>query len=132
MQAGEGTLRAWQLEAVPLVLKTIERERVLIEACPGARKTHFGLEVAYRLTLAGHISRVLIVVHTVGIADEWARAASITSPATPTLPLRNQRDRRSVDPIGEDWLGAIITYQSLFASTEMFLAMQRIPASALS
>ena len=122
IRAGGETLRPWQLEALPLVLDTIDREPVLIEACPGAGKTHFGLEVVYRLTASGRISRVLIVVPTVGIADGWARAASATSPATPTLPLRTQRDWRSVDPIGEDWLGAIITYQSLFASTEMFLA----------
>ncbi|MFF1702969.1 DEAD/DEAH box helicase [Streptomyces sp. NPDC058252] len=35
---------------------------------------------------------------------------------------RTQRDWRAVDPIGDEWLGAVITYQSLFASTEMFLA----------
>jgi superfamily II DNA or RNA helicase len=122
MAAGSGQLRPWQLEAVSVVLKAIGRESVLIEACPGAGKTHFGLEVAYRLAASGHLSRVLIVVPTIGIADGWAQAASASSPATPTLPLRTQRDWRSVDPIGEDWLGAILTYHSLFASTEMFLA----------
>ena len=44
------------------------------------------------------------------------------SPDAPTLPLLSQREWRSVDPIGGQWLGAVITYQSLFASTEMFLA----------
>lgn len=123
LRAGSETLRPWQLEAVPLVLDMIDhREPVLIEACPGAGKTQFGLEVVYRFTVSGRISRVLIVVPTVGIADGWARAASATSPAAPTLPLRTHRNWRPVDPIGEDWLGAIITYQSLFASTEMFLA----------
>ena len=105
-----------------MVLAVIGREPVLIEACPGAGKTHFGLEVAYRLAALGQVSRVLIVVPTIGIADGWALAASASSPATPTLPLRTQRDWRSVDPIGEGWLGAILTYHSLFASTEMFLA----------
>ena len=122
LSAGSGTLRPWQLEALPLVLDTLAREPVLIEACPGAGKTHFGLEVIYRLAVTGRISRVLIVVPTVVIADGWALAASAITNATPTLPLRTQRNWRSVDPIGEDWLGAIITYQSLFASTEMFLA----------
>ena len=68
MRAGGETLRPWQLEAVPLVLDTIDREPVLIEACPGAGKMHFGLEVVYRLTASGRISRVLIVVPTLGIA----------------------------------------------------------------
>lgn len=117
-----GDLRPWQLEAIAVVLERIGQEPVLIEACPGSGKTHFGLETAYRLVTSGEVSRVLIVVPTIGIADGWASAASAASPATPTLPLWTQRDWRSVDPIGDDRLGAIVTYQSLFASTEMFLA----------
>lgn len=104
------------------MLNAIEREPVLVEACPGAGKTKFGLEVAYRLVTSGKITRVLIVVPTLGIADAWHRAASAVSRHAPTLPLRNQRDWASVNPIGADWLGAVITYQSLFAATEMFLA----------
>jgi superfamily II DNA or RNA helicase len=120
--SGRAELRRWQEEAMAIVLGAIEREPVLIEACPGAGKTRFGLEVAYRLVAASQISRVLIVAPTLAIADEWQRAASVTTPGAPTLPLRSQRDWRAVDPIGDEWLGAIITYQSLFASTEMFLA----------
>jgi superfamily II DNA or RNA helicase len=119
---GRAELRRWQEEAMPIVLGAIEHEPVLVEACPGAGKTQFGLEVAYRLVAAGQISRVLIVVPTLAIADEWQRSASVATPGAPTLPLRSQRDWRAVDPIGDEWLGAIITYQSLFASTEMFLA----------
>jgi superfamily II DNA or RNA helicase len=119
---GSGELRQWQVEAMPIVLSTIEREPVLVEACPGAGKTLFGLEVAYRLVSAGVISRVLVVVPTVAIADGWQRSASSATPDAPTMPLRSTRDWRPVDPIGEDWLGAIVTYQSLFAQTEMFLA----------
>jgi superfamily II DNA or RNA helicase len=122
LAAGTGTLRRWQAEAVDLVLAAIAREPVLVEACPGAGKTQFGLEIAYRLVAEGRISRVLVVVPSIGIADVWQRACSAVSPDTPTLPLRSQRDWRAVDPIGDNWLGAIITYQSLFASTEMFLA----------
>ncbi len=119
---GTGELRPWQAAALPVVLGVIGREPVLVEACPGAGKTQFGLEVAYRLVRSGVISRVLVVVPTLGIADGWRRSASVESPAAPTLPLRSQRDWRSVDPLGDQWLGAVITYQSLFASTEMFLA----------
>lgn len=119
---GRGELRRWQAQAMPIVLRAIEHEPVLVEACPGAGKTRFGLEVAYRLVAADEISRVLVVVPTLAIADEWQRSASSADQGAPTLPLRNQRDWRSVDPIGDQWLGAIITYQSLFASTEMFLA----------
>jgi superfamily II DNA or RNA helicase len=95
---------------------------VLVEACPGAGKTLFGLEVAYTLVAAGWISRVLVVVPTAAIADGWQRSASSATPDAPNLPLQSTPDWRPVDPIGEEWLGAIITYQSLFANTEMFLA----------
>lgn len=119
---GSAELRRWQAEAMPIVMDAIWEEPVLAEACPGAGKTRFGLEVAYRLVVAERISRVLIVVPTLAIADGWQREASSATPESPTLPLRSQRDWRAVDPIGDTWLGAILTYQSLFASTEMFLA----------
>lgn len=115
-------LRQWQQSAMPITLDSILTEPVLIEACPGAGKTRFGLEVAFRLVEAGEISRLLIVTPTLAIADGWQRASSAASLGTPTLPLRSQREWRAVDPIGDDWLGAITTYQSLFSSTEMFLA----------
>lgn len=122
LSAGYGQLRRWQHEAMPVVLSAIEREPVLVEACPGAGKTQFGLEVAYAMVTSGRISRVLVVVPTVAIADGWQRSASSATPGAPTMPLRSTRDWRPVDPIGDDWLGAIITYQSLFSQTEMFLA----------
>jgi superfamily II DNA or RNA helicase len=122
LSPGSGQLRRWQIEAMPIVLRTLEHEPVLVEACPGAGKTQFGLEVAYRKVIADEISRVLIVVPTVAIADGWQRSASSATPGAPTIPLRSTRDWRPVDPIGDEWLGAIITYQSLFFQTEMFLA----------
>ena len=119
---GSGSFREWQANALPIALKAMRSHPVLVEACPGAGKTRFGLEFAYTLVSAGEISRVLIVVPTLGIADGWQRAASSTNVDAPRLPLLTRRDWRPVNPIGDDWLGAIITYQSLFASTEMFLA----------
>ena len=115
-------LRRWQGEALQVTLDLIGREPVLVEACPGAGKTRFGLEVAYQLVALGVISRVLIVVPTVAIADGWLRSASAAWSGAPIVPLLSQRDWRPVDPIGAQWLGAVVTYQSLFAATEMFLA----------
>lgn len=122
MRAGSGALRRWQAEALQIVLDTVGREPVLVEACPGAGKTQFGLEVAYQLVVTRRITRVLVVVPTLAIADGWQRSASVSTPGAPTLPLRSQRDWRAVDPIGDGWAGAVLTYQSLFASAEMFLA----------
>jgi hypothetical protein len=69
-------LRRWQSDAMQVVLSALQREPVLVEACPGAGKTTFGLTVAYRPLQSREISRVLIVVPTLGIADGWLRAAS--------------------------------------------------------
>lgn len=122
LSPGSGELRRWQAVALPLILDAIGREPVLLEACPGAGKTRFGLEVAYTLVANGTISRVLIVVPSLAIADGWLRESSSAVQAAPTIPLHSQRDWRPVDPIGDEWVGAVITYQSLFAATEMFLA----------
>jgi superfamily II DNA or RNA helicase len=122
LRPGMGELRRWQLEALPIVMDAIRTESVLVEACPGAGKTRFGLEIAFRLAEAGEISRVMIVVPTIGIADGWWTAAGRTTRHTPTLPLHGLREWRAVDPIGDGWLGAITTYQSLFAAPEMYLA----------
>jgi superfamily II DNA or RNA helicase len=122
LRPGTGELRRWQQQALPVVMDRIRREPVLVEACPGAGKTRFGLEIIYRLVEAGEISRVLIIVPTVGIGDEWRTAAGRSVRHTPTLPLHGLREWRAVDPIGDGWLGAITTYQSLFAAPDMYLA----------
>lgn len=115
-------LRRWQREALQVVLPALAQEPVLVEACPGAGKTSFGLTIAYSLLESKQISRVLIVTPTLGIAEGWLRAASPANPACPTLPLRGCRDWQAVNPIGDDWVGAVFTYQSLFAMPDMFLA----------
>ena len=53
LTAGTAPLRAWQIEALDAVLPRILSQPVLVEACPGAGKTHFGLEMAYRLLSSG-------------------------------------------------------------------------------
>jgi len=122
LRAGSGQLRRWQKDALPFVLQALQAEPVLVEACPGAGKTRFGMEVAYRMVAAGDISRLLIVVPTVGIAEGWRSSSSPSDPHSPTLPLHGLGRWRAVDPIGEGWLGAITTYQSLCSAPEMFLA----------
>jgi len=117
-----GVLRRWQTEALDVVMPLLLKEPVLVEACPGAGKTTFGLEVAYRLIAAGTISRVIIIVPSLGIADGWIEAASARDPFSPTLPLRGPRNWRPTEPFGDRWVGVVSTYQSLFAATDMFLA----------
>jgi len=103
---------------VPKVLE----QPVLVEACPGAGKTHFGLELAYRLLKSGDITRLIVVVPTLGICDGWLDSASRATKATPTIPLRGPRSWSPVNPIGEHYAGVVVTYQALFSATDMFLA----------
>jgi superfamily II DNA or RNA helicase len=115
-------LRRWQSDALSVALPALEDQPVLVEACPGAGKTTFGLTIAYRMLESRAISRVLVVAPTLGIVDGWLKAASAANLSAPTLPFRGPRDWRPVDPIGDAWVGAVFTYQSLFAMTHMFLA----------
>lgn len=123
---GAGVPRKWQSEALAKVLPTIDAGNpVLIEACPGAGKTYFGLELAYRLIQDGTISRVLIIVPTRAIADGWAASASSRDSLSATLPLRTAgSDWRVTEPIDLNGkvVGAIATYQALSAMPDMFLA----------
>src|SRR4051812_10336433 len=79
LRPGSSDLRAWQHAALAETLPTVLTDSVLIEACPGAGKTHFGLEVAYRLLESQEISRVIVVVPSLAIADGWLLAASKSS-----------------------------------------------------
>jgi Helicase conserved C-terminal domain/Type III restriction enzyme, res subunit len=70
----------------------------------------------------GTVSRVLTFVPTLGISDGWLDATSAATKASPTIPLLGPRNWSPVQPIPSQWAGAVATYQSLFTSTEMFLA----------
>ncbi|MDO8502142.1 MAG: DEAD/DEAH box helicase family protein [Gemmatimonadaceae bacterium] len=119
---GESVLRLWQAEALKEILPRLATEPILVEACPGAGKTHFGLEVAYRLLQDHSCSRVLVFVPSLGIADGWLASASKADRASPTIPLLGPRAWGPVQPIGERWAGVVATYQSLFSAPDMFLA----------
>jgi len=122
LAAGTATLRPWQLDALDVVLPRALDRPLLVEACPGAGKTHFALEVAYRLLSSGDISRLVIVVPTLGICDGWLESASTASRAAPTIPLRGPRSWSPVNPIGDKYAGVVITYQGLFFASDMILA----------
>lgn len=122
LTAGAASLRAWQIEALDVVMPRILSQPVLVEACPGAGKTHFGLEVAYQLLSSGDISRLIVVVPTLGICDGWLESASRASKAAPTIPLRGPRSWSPVNPIGAKYAGVVITYQGLFFAPDMILA----------
>src|SRR5262245_43072480 len=97
-------LRRWQQEALSVTLPQVLDQPVLVEACPGAGKTRFALEVAYQLIAQGAVSRLLVIVPSLGIADGWLDAAS-GARGSPTIPLLGPRDWSPADPILSQWAG---------------------------
>jgi superfamily II DNA or RNA helicase len=121
---GTAPLRHWQERALETALSTTTKP-VLIEACPGAGKTRFGLEYAARLFAERVVNRVLIVVPTTRIADQWVTAGSGADggAAVPLAPV----GWRPTQPLFQRWAGAVFTYHALFAQTTMFEALTAEP-----
>ena len=120
---GTGPLRRWQERALETALKT--SWPVLIDACPGAGKTRFALEYAARLFLERVVNRVLIVVPTTRIADQWVEAGSGTGGGA-VVPLA-PAGWRPTQPLFQRWAGGVFTYHALFAQATMFQALAAEP-----
>jgi superfamily II DNA or RNA helicase len=121
--AGTAPLRRWQQRALQIVLQA--SGPVLIDACPGAGKTRFALECVARLFAERVINRVLIVVPTARLADQWVEAGSGADGAA-TVPLA-PAGWRPTQPLLRPWAGAAFTYHALFAQTTMFQALAAEP-----
>jgi superfamily II DNA or RNA helicase len=121
--AGTAPLRRWQERALDTALSA--SEPVLIEACPGAGKTRFGLEYTARLFAQRVVNRVLIVVPTTRIADQWVEVGSAARGGA-VVPLA-PAGWRPTQPLFQRWAGAVFTYHALFAQTTMFEALAAEP-----
>ena len=121
--AGTAPLRHWQERALQAVLGSAGP--VLIDACPGAGKTRFALECAARLFAERVINRVLIVVPTIRLADQWAEAGTGAGGGA-VVPLA-PAGWRPTQPLFARWAGAAFTYHALFAQTTMFQALAAEP-----
>jgi superfamily II DNA or RNA helicase len=120
---GTTPLRRWQERAEATMLSATAP--VLIEACPGAGKTRFGLECTARLFEQRVINRVLIVVPTRRVVEQWVEAGTGAG-GGPVVPLA-PAGWRPVEPLFQRWAGAAFTYQALFAQTTMFEALAAEP-----
>jgi Type III restriction enzyme, res subunit/HNH endonuclease len=120
---GTAPLRRWQERALETTLKA--SAPVLVDACPGAGKTRFALEYVARLFLDRAVNRVLIVVPTVRVADQWVEAGSGTG-GWATVPLA-RAGWRPTQPLFQRWAGGVFTYHALFAQTTMFEALAAEP-----
>ncbi len=116
-------LRQWADDALEVVAATTEP--VLVEACPGAGKTRFALECAARMIEAGEINRVLVVVPSRRLVEQWVEAATGVGGGA-SLPLAPPRWRHP-QPLPVGVCGGVITYQSLFAQPNWWAAFAAEP-----
>lgn len=121
--AGIAPLRSWQERALEVALKA--SSPVLIEACPGAGKTRFGLEYAARMFVEKVINRVLIVVPTRRLVSQWVEAGS-GARGEAVVPLA-PAGWRPTQALLQHWCGAAFTYHALFAQTVMIEALVAEP-----
>lgn len=123
IRPGDGRLRQWQLVALKVFQET--RGSVLVEACPGAGKTRFALEAAYRMFQSGEVNRLLIVAPTVRIVQQWVQVAEGLGGA-PKLPLA-PATWRPTDPIYETLCGAAFTWSTLCCNSTQMAALAGEP-----
>lgn len=116
-------LRKWAVEALCVVAGTTQP--VLIEACPGAGKTRFALEAAARMFKSGEIHRVLIVVPSRRLVEQWVQAANGDDGGA-SIPLAPATWRHP-QPLPRGTCGGVITYQSLFAQPNWWAAFAADP-----
>lgn len=116
-------LRHWQERALGAVLST--SEPVLVEACPGAGKTRFALEYVARLFSEQVINRVLIVVPTRRLIEQWVEAGTGAGGGA-CVPLA-PASWGPTQPLLARWAGAVFTYHSLARHTTMYRALVAEP-----
>lgn len=116
-------LRQWAVDALEVVAATAEP--VLIEACPGAGKTRFALECAARMITADEINRILVVVPSRRLVEQWVEAASGIDGGA-SLPLAPPTWRHP-QPLPVGACGGVITYQSLFSQPNWWAAFAAEP-----
>jgi superfamily II DNA or RNA helicase len=116
-------LRQWQERALQAVLSICEP--VLVEACPGAGKTRFALEYVARLFREQVINRVLIVVPTRRLIQQWTEAG--TGPGGGAVVPLAPESWRPAQPLLPRWAGAVFTYHALALQTMMLEALVAEP-----
>lgn len=119
------TLRTWQQEAVR-VISTGAKTDYLITATPGAGKTTFALALGARLLEENAVRRVVAVVPTDALREQWADAAGRAG--LQLMPVSAPED---YDKPG--YQGCVVTYAQLAtgAGRELLRRATRVPTLAV-
>ena len=104
-------LRSWQAEA--LKSWNVRPKSFMLEACPGAGKTRFALEVAKHLRESGEIRSITYVVPSVHLVNQTSDAAS-------EMGLRLRAFRNEHVAVPSDAHGRVVTYQSVASQPLLF------------
>lgn len=100
-------LRAWQREALTAYVDKGEPGDFLVTATPGAGKTTFALTFAKWLMDRKVVHRVIVVVPTDHLRNQWAEAANdLGIVLDPTL-------SNDVGPVADDFHGYVATYSQV-------------------
>jgi len=113
-------LRAWQRDA----FAAWNEERpadALVVATPGAGKTRFAARLAHALLAERAVSRVIVVVPREHLKMQVARAM-----AGAWIQL-DHRFRNADRALAGDLDGAVVTYQQVAASPQVFASLARVP-----
>ena len=119
-------LRNWQVQAFEayrayLSVNSAETQTsFLLEACPGAGKTHLAGHIATRMLQTGRAKRLIVLVPTAHLRQQWAAAAKQWSDGGITLDYTSARPKQWMRR--NDNQGAVITYAQLAQSPEIWVA----------
>lgn len=92
---------------------------MLVVVTPGGGKTILALEAARRLANAGRIARVVVVVPSTHLREQWGRQASLMG-----LELDWRFGNSSPVPVlAGDYAGCVATYQQVMAGPHIFRRM---------
>jgi len=118
-------LREWQQEAIDRFYLH-EKPDFLVSATPGAGKTTFALTLAGKLMADGTVRRVMVVVPTDALREQWADNAARFG--LNLIPVREATDYEK-----DGYEGFVVTYQQLAMGAGADLARRatRVPTVAV-
>ena len=120
---GATMLREWQQQAKEDFL-SCGKPDFLLAATPGAGKTTFALDLARDLLAAGQIERVMVVVPSDTLRQQWADHGDEFG-----VPLMPVSDPADYDKAG--YRGCVVTYQQLRGGAQLVRRVTRRPTLAI-
>jgi superfamily II DNA or RNA helicase len=123
LKKGASMLRDWQRDAKEKFLAAGKKD-FLVSATPGAGKTRFALDLARDLMAAGQIERVVVVVPSDTLREQWAGQGD--GYGLPLVPVDEPADYEK-----RGYRGCVVTYQQLKYGALLLQRAARVPTLAI-